>query len=313
MLHGAETLDDAGVISVPGSDRALVQTLDFFPPIVDDPVDFGRIAAANALSDVYAMGADPFCALNLVGFPRSKLPMEVLGEILKGGAEKLAEAKAALLGGHSVEDSEIKYGLAVTGLVDPDRIVRNGGARPGDRLVLTKPLGMGAVSTAIQKRKGSAAEIAEAITTMATLNAAGALAMQAVDVHAGTDITGFGLMGHATEVAVASGATLVIDAGALPITPGARELARRGILSGGTRRNRRFLGSRIAIEAGVPEEIVSIIFDSETSGGLFIAVAEEEVDTLLTACREHGTRAAAVVGRVEAPTPGVTVRVTPGA
>lgn len=293
--------------------QALVQTIDFFPPIVDDPVDFGRIAAANALSDVYAMGAEPFCALNLVGFPRDKLPMEVLGEILKGGAEKLAEAGAALLGGHSVEDAEIKYGLAVTGLIDPEKVVQNGGAQVGDRLVLTKPLGMGALSTAIQRGKASDQEIAEAVTTMATLNSGGARAMRTVDAHAATDVTGFGLMGHATEMAEASDATFVIDAAALPFTPAALSLAAKGILSGGTTRNRHFLGEKIAVEAEVSAEHAAIAYDSETSGGLLIALPEDQVDALVAACKEQGTRCAEVVGRVIAKEPGTTVKLAWGA
>ena len=297
---------------MPGSNQALVQTLDFFPPIVDEPIDFGRIAAANALSDVYAMGAEPFCALNLVGFPRGKLPMDVLGEILKGGAEKLAEANAALLGGHSVEDAEIKYGLAVTGLVDPDKILKNGGAQEGDVLVLTKPLGMGALSTAIQKGKASDAEIDAAVRTMATLNAGGARALKTVSAHAATDVTGFGLMGHATEMAEASNATFEFDAKALPFTPSAQSLAAKGILSGGTTRNRHFLGEKIAIDSAVPAEVVAIAYDSETSGGLLIAVSEEEVDTLLTALKEQNTPTAAVIGRVKKEEPGTTVRLVAG-
>ncbi len=292
--------------------QALVQTLDFFPPIVDDPLDFGRIAAANALSDVYAMGADPFCALNLVGFPRTKLPMEVLGEILKGGAEKLEEANAALLGGHSVEDSEIKYGLAVTGLIDPDKIIKNGGAQPGDRLVLTKPLGMGALSTGIQRQKASEDEVAAAVKTMATLNAGGAAAMRSVDTDAATDVTGFGLMGHATEMAEASAATLVIDAKKLPLTPGAGRLAQRGILSGGAHRNRNFLGEKIVVDAAVPPEIAAIAYDSETSGGLLIAVPQAQVDELITALREKDTPCAEIIGEVIALEKGTTVKLAWG-
>lgn len=311
MLHGPETLDDAGVIRT-SDDQALVQTLDFFPPIVDDPFDFGRIAAANALSDVYAMGAEPFCALNIVGFPRKKLPMEVLGEILRGGAEKLAEAGAALLGGHSVEDDEIKYGLAVTGLIHPDEIVKNGGALPGDRLVLTKPLGMGALSTGMQRQKVSDEEIAAAVETMATLNAGAARAMRTVDVHAATDITGFGLLGHANEMAEASDVTLILDAAALPFTPGARSLSERGILSGGTTRNRHFLGERIAIDSAVPGDIAALAFDSETSGGLLIAVPEEQVDSLLAALAEEKTPCAAVIGSVVPAEEGTTIRLQVG-
>ncbi len=312
MLHGPETLDDAGVIRVaPG--LALVQSIDFFPPIVDDPRDFGRIAAANALSDIYAMGAEPFCALNLVGFPRGKLPLEVLGEILAGGAEKLVESNTALLGGHSVEDAEVKYGLAVTGLIHPDRIIKNGGARPGDRLILTKPLGMGALSTGIQRQKANESDIQKAIETMATLNAGAAAAMARVNAHAATDITGFGLLGHGTEMATASEVTLVIDATKLPFTSGARDLAERGVLSGGANRNRHFLGERIAVDSAVPGDIAAIAFDSETSGGLLIAVAEEQVETLLAACVEYGTPCAVVIGEVVERQEGTTIRLGTGA
>ncbi len=214
-------MDDAGIIAL-GDHQALVQSVDFFPPIVDDPRDFGRIAAANALSDLYAMRAMPFCALNLVGFPTKKLGLEVLGEILEGGAEKMREAQVALLGGHSVEDSEVKYGLAVTGLVDPARSLTNDGAEAGDLLVLTKPLGMGAVSTAIQQGKADEKQIEEAIRTMATLNLGASRASEKVEVHAATDITGFGLLGHAAEMARASKLTLVFHWQKLPLTSGAR-------------------------------------------------------------------------------------------
>jgi len=193
---------------MPGGGPALVQTLDFFPPIVDDPRDFGQIAAANALSDIYAMGATPFSALNIVGFPTKELGLEILTEILAGGADKMREANVALLGGHSVEDAEVKYGLAVTGLVEADAFITNGGARPGDRLILTKPLGMGAVSTAIRNGKASADVTAAAVETMATLNAGAARAMQSVGANAVTDVTGFGLLGHAAEIAEASGVIL---------------------------------------------------------------------------------------------------------
>ncbi len=306
MIHGPETLDDAGIISL-GNGRALVQSVDFFPPIVDDPGDFGRIAAANALSDLYAMGATPFCALNLVGFPSKKLDMAILGEILEGGAEKMREAGVALLGGHSVEDAEIKYGLAVTGIIDSDRMLTNGGAEPGDLLVLTKPLGMGALSTGIQQGRVSEEDKSTAVGTMATLNAGAARVFQEVSVTAVTDITGFGLLGHSSEMARASGVTLSFNWDALPITPGARSLASRGVLSGGAARSRRYLGSNARIDASVPGEVAEIAFDSETSGGLLIAVSPEKSHLLLKGLQGEDVPCATIIGKVLPQQPDVWV------
>jgi len=298
---------------MPGGGPALVQTLDFFPPIVDDPRDFGQIAAANALSDIYAMGATPFSALNIVGFPTKELGLEILTEILAGGADKMREANVALLGGHSVEDAEVKYGLAVTGLVEADAFITNGGARPGDRLILTKPLGMGAVSTAIRNGKASADVTAAAVETMATLNAGAARAMQSVGANAVTDVTGFGLLGHAAEIAEASGVILELSAVSLPLTVGALELGSAGIVSGGSGRNRQHLADSVAIDETIPEEIVTLAFDSETSGGLLIAVAEEKSEALVTALRNEGTPCAQDVGRVvdRDPGSGLKLRLTP--
>ena len=298
---------------MPGGGPALVQTLDFFPPIVDDPRDFGQIAAANALSDIYAMGATPFSALNIVGFPTKELGLEILTEILAGGADKMREANVALLGGHSVEDAEVKYGLAVTGLVEADAFITNGGARPGDRLILTKPLGMGAVSTAIRNGKASADVTAAAVETMATLNAGAARAMQSVGANAVTDVTGFGLLGHAAEIAEASGVILELSAVSLPLTVGALELGSAGIVSGGSGRNRQRLADSVAIDETIPEEIVTLAFDSETSGGLLIAVAEEKSEALVTALRNEGTPCAQDVGRVvdRDPGSGLKLRLTP--
>ncbi len=297
VVLGPETFDDAGVIKL-GTGPMLVQTVDFFPPIVDDPMDFGRIAAANSLSDIYAMGATPYCALNIVGFPRKKLDLAVLRAILEGGAEKMREANVALLGGHTVEDAEVKYGLAVTGLVDRQHLRTNAAAKAGDALVLTKPLGMGALSTAIQQEKGSAEDIARAIATMATLNAGAAHALAPLDVHAVTDVTGFGLLGHASEMARAASVTLRFEAAALPFTPGARELAADGVLSGGSARNRSYLGDYAEIAAKVPRENADLAFDSETSGGLLIALPEEHVATLIAALQAEETPCAVRIGKV---------------
>ncbi len=285
-----------------------MQTIDFFPPIVDDPRDFGRIAAANALSDVYAMGGTPFSCLNVVGFPRKSLDMSILGEILAGGSEKIAESGAALLGGHSVEDGEIKYGLSVTGIVDIDHIWSNDGARVGDVLVLTKPLGMGAVTTSVQQDREDPAHVAAAVESMATLNAGGARALEGLDVKSVTDVTGFGLLGHGAEMARGSNVTFRFDASAIPITIGARELAADGCLSGGAARSKRFLGDRAAVAASVPAELVSLAYDAETSGGLLIAVAAADLETLLERLRAEATPACAVVGEVMAQEPGIWVR-----
>lgn len=305
MLHGPETLDDAGVIRV--GDQALVQTLDFFPPIVDDPISFGRIAAANALSDVYAMGGRPLSALNIVGFPSKKLDLEILGDILAGGAEKIGEAGAALLGGHSVEDHEIKYGLSVTGLVDPDRILTNGRARPGDRLILTKPIGMGAVTTSLQKERSTDEHVRAAIESMATLNAGALDAIEALEKNVGrvvvrsaTDITGFGLMGHAAEMARASNALLRFTASDLPITIGAESLAEEKCISGGAGRNRAYLGASALVAPGISEARADLAFDSETSGGLLIAVAPEHAEALVAELSRQGTPCAAIIGEVAA-------------
>ncbi|MCA8959701.1 MAG: selenide, water dikinase SelD [Planctomycetes bacterium] len=307
VILGPENLDDAGVVRL-DADRALVQTIDFFPPIVDDPYDYGRIAAANALSDVYAMGGTPLSVMNVVGFPRRKLDMSILGDILAGGSAMIAKAGAALLGGHSVEDEEIKYGLAVTGLIHPDHVRANGDARPGDILVLTKPLGMGAVTTSIQKGKEDEEQVRLAVESMATLNDGAARATEGLDVSAVTDITGFGLLGHGSEVARASRVTLVFDAESLPLTLGSRELAMKGCLSGGAARSRHYLGPRAGIEPSVPPELASLAFDAETSGGLLIAVAEKDVDTLIRQLEREQTPARAIVGRVEKEDPTTWVR-----
>lgn len=306
LLVGPETLDDAGVFRL-SADTALVQTLDFFPPIVDDPLWYGRIAAANALSDVYAMGGRPLTAMNIVGFNR-ELPMWVLGEILRGGAEKIAEAGAVLVGGHSVQDQEVKYGLSVTGLVHPERMVTNAAARPGDVLVLTKPLGMGAISTAIKKELIGADVILQASRIMATLNRGAALAMEVAGVRSATDVTGFGLLGHARGMAEASGMTLEFDAAALPILEAARELAERKTVSGGAARTRLFLGATAEVAASVPYPLQQLAFDSETSGGMLIAVPPARAGQLLDELRAQATPCAVVVGRVLARDRDVRVR-----
>lgn len=296
LIVGPETLDDAGVFRM-SADLALVQTLDFFPPIHDDPVWFGRIAAANSLSDVYAMGGVPLTAMNIVGFPK-ELPIEILGDILRGGAEKVIEAGAVIVGGHSVADAEIKYGLSVTGTVHPDRVVSNANARPGDVLILTKPLGMGATSTAMKLEKLSEERALLAAQQMATLNAGAAVAMRECGVRAGTDITGFGLAGHGRGMAEASGVTLEFVVPAVPLFLGALELAQAKLLSGGAKRTRTFLGAHAYVDPGLDPSLAALMFDAETSGGMLIAIDPSRRDALLAALRREGTPCAVEIGRV---------------
>ncbi len=296
LLVGTESFDDAGVFRI--DDRtALVQTLDFFPPLVDDPYLFGQIAAANSLSDIYAMGGEPLTALNIVGFPDDKLPTDVLGDILRGGHDKVVEAGAVIVGGHTVRDTEIKYGLSVTGRIDPARVVTNGGARPGDRLILTKPIGSGVLTSAAKLRKISSDDLAEATAVMTELNAVGRDAMLAHGAHAATDITGFGLLGHANEMAEASETTVHIRAGAVPIMEGTSHWAQRGCLTRACQSNLAFYGSALAA-GGVDEGLVRILADAQTSGGLLIAVSPEQGDALLAALREGRASCAVEIGEV---------------
>jgi selenide,water dikinase len=279
------------------AETALVSTVDFFTPIVDDPRLFGAIAAANALSDVYAMGGRPLTALNIACFPQSGMPMEILADILAAGAAKVAEAGAVVVGGHTVADEAIKYGRAVTGLVHPDRITRNVGARPGDRLVLTKALGTGIVATAAKHDRAAPHALDAAITSMTTLNAAAATVMRRFDVHACTDVSGFSLLGHSQEMAAAK-VTIRLAAAALPVLPDARTLAAAGELTGGCARNRRYLADKVTVGAGVAPDLVEIAFDPQTSGGLLIAVARDDVDRFVAELARAGVDVAAVVGEV---------------
>jgi selenide,water dikinase len=277
-LVGFQTSDDAGVYKL-RDDLALVHTVDFFTPIVDDPFDFGRIAAANALSDIYAMGATPITALNLVAFSLEELGEEVLVEILRGGAEVAAEAGVAILGGHSIEDSEPKFGMAVTGTVHPDELITNAGGEPGDQLVLTKPLGAGAVSTAV--KRGIAAPLEEAVTVMVTLNRDAAAAARAAAVHAMTDVTGFGLLGHLHELALASNTSAELDAAAVPAIEGVLELLAaedEQSVAGGTRRNRAYAEEFASFAPSVPEARRWLVCDAMTSGGLLAAVPPGAAD-----------------------------------
>jgi len=279
LLVGLETADDAAVYRL-SDELALVSTVDFFTPIVDDPYNFGRIAAANALSDVYAMGGTPLTALNLVAFPLDALGAPVLAEILRGGADVAREAGVSIVGGHSIDDPEPKYGLAVTGTVHPDRILRNAGARPGDLLYLTKPLGGGVASTATKRGKASGELIAAAVAAMTTLNRDGARAALAAGAHAMTDVTGFGLLGHLREMVEASGVGAEVDAGAVPVLPEVLELlsAPEPPIAGGTRRNRGWVEDSVDFSPDVPEERRWLLCDAMTSGGLLVAVPDGAPD-----------------------------------
>jgi len=274
------------VYLLPGG-PALVQTVDFFTPIVDDPFDWGRIAAANAFSDVYAMGGRPITALNLVAWPVKELPLELLAEVLEGGATVAREAGVAVVGGHSIHDPEPKYGMAVTGLIDPDRIVRNSTIRPGDRLFLTKPLGLGIISTAIKAGTATAEQLAAAVNTMTMLNAAAAEAMLEAGASAATDVTGFGLLGHLQIALAASGVAARLDASAVQLLPGTLDLARAGTVPSGTRANRLFVAPSMDW-GGLPDAEQLVLADAQTSGGLLIAIEQDRADALRGALGARG-------------------------
>jgi selenide, water dikinase len=306
LIVGTETSDDAGVFRL-RADLAIVNTVDFFTPIVDDPYTFGRIAAANALSDVYAMGGEPRTCLNIVAFPKGTLDLDVLTEIIRGGSERVAAAGAVVIGGHSIIDEELKYGMAVTGVVHPDRVIRNVGVRPGDALVLTKPLGTGIISTGLKRRTAAAASVRAAVASMVALNDKASAAMLDVAAHACSDVTGFGLMGHAFEMASGSGVTIVLESKKLPILPGARRLAQQGCLTGGCRRNREYLEHKTAVDQSVRDDLIEVAFDPQTSGGLLIAVAADRADGLVDKLRSIRVDAARRIGYAT-PLQGVSVR-----
>jgi selenide,water dikinase len=291
VLVGFDHADDAGVYQIV-PDMALVQTVDFFTPIVDDPYTFGQIAATNALSDVYAMGGRPLTALALVCFP-DKAETEILERILSGGLSKMVEAGCTVVGGHSIRDDELKFGYAVTGLIHPQRVLANAGARAGDRLLFTKALGTGVIGTAIKKGKAEAAWIEAAVGSMTTLNKAAAEVVcgAGAAVHAMTDVTGFGLIGHAREMALASGVSLRIHAGRVPLLPGAVECVRAGFIPGGLKANREFAECVVGYEVGVAEEIRTLLFDPQTAGGLLVSVAAEHAAELVQALRAAGVGA----------------------
>jgi selenide,water dikinase len=295
MLVGTETSDDAGVYRL-RPDLAIVNTVDFFTPIVDDPYVFGQISATNALSDVYAMGGEPKTCLNIVCFPKGKMDIEVLGEILKGGADKVMESGAVVIGGHSIIDEEIKYGMAVTGVIHPDKIFRNVGVQEGDVLILTKPLGTGIITTALKKGKASKESVDEAVTSMTTLNAAASTVMRRYPVHACSDVTGFGILGHALGMASGSGVTLIIESAKLPLLNRAPRLAEKGYITGGCKRNREYLEDKITIEKSLREGLVEVAVDPQTSGGLLMAVAKRHAAKLLDDLHAAGVQHAVEVG-----------------
>ena len=290
LLVGLQTSDDAAVFRMAG-DLAVIQTVDFFAPIVDDAYTFGQIAAANSLSDVYAMGGDVLFALNIAAFP-DDLDPAILTRIFEGGADKLAEAGAVVAGGHTVSDPEPKYGMVVTGAIKADRVWTKAGAQPGDRLILTKPVGSGIISTALKRGNATPAQVEGAVAVMATLNKAASEAARAVPIHACTDITGFGLLGHAAEMAAKSGVRLVIEATAVPLLDGAYTLAASGNVAGGLGKNRDYFSTQseaiVTIDPGVDRTLGAVLFDPQTSGGLLFAVAEEEAEALQRSFRSAG-------------------------
>lgn len=294
-----ERAEDAGVYKL-SDDLAVIQTLDFFTPIVDDPYSFGQVAAANALSDVYAMGGRPLTAMNIVCFPVKTMDISVLQDILRGGLEKVHESGAIVVGGHTVEDNELKYGLSVTGTVHPAKVVLNAGARAGDKLILTKPLGTGIISTAIKGGVADASAEAKIVKSMTTLNRKAAELMQEVGINAGTDVTGFGLLGHASEMIDQSNVGMVIHATAVPFFPEARKFAEQGMIPGGLHRNRDFRANTVTVEKSVPDYLADILFDPQTSGGLLIAVSSQKADGLLERMHQEGIPEAAIIGEVVA-------------
>lgn len=296
LLVGFTTADDAGVFRI--NDRqALVQTVDFFPPIVDDPYYFGQIAAANALSDIYAMGGRPLTALNIVGFP-PKMSPDILKQILLGGAEKIHESGAAVVGGHSIKDNELKYGVACTGIIDIDKIITNAGAQVGDRLFLTKPLGTGIITTAIKQKKAGQTDIDFVTRLMATLNRDGAELMVAHGAHAATDITGFGILGHAYEIAVASKVTIRIAFDRLPLIPNVLTFAEAGALTGGANANREYLQDVVYLPKAFAKARADVLFDAQTSGGLLVVIPDDNAEPMIASARVKNIEIAEI-GRVE--------------
>jgi selenide,water dikinase len=297
LLVGIDTSDDAGVYKLT-DDIAIIQTVDYFTPIVDDPYMFGQIAAANALSDVYAMGGKPLTVLNIVGFPIKQLDKQILADILRGAGDKVAEAGATLMGGHSIDDNEPKFGLAVTGIIHPSKILPNNNAKPGDKLILTKPIGVGIQTTAIKKDLLTPEQVKKVETVMATLNKTSAEVLDRYRAHACTDITGFGLLGHASEVAGGSKVGLVIDASSVPILPGTMELAEKDVIPGGSKDNHKWIQDRVTYADHISQEMQYILCDAVTSGGLLISISADQAEGILKDLHEAGITDAAIIGEV---------------
>ncbi len=305
---GIERAEDAGVYKL-SEELAIVQTLDFFTPVVDDPYIFGQVTAANALSDVYAMGGRPLTAMNIVCFPVETMDMSILQEILAGGLDKMREAGVTLVGGHSVEDQELKYGLSITGIIHPAKVILNTGARAGDKLLLTKPLGTGIINTALKGGLADEGAVSRVIECMVTLNRKASELMMEVDVHACTDVTGFGLLGHACEMIEGTDVGMVIHSDRVPFFPEAKEFAEMGLVPGGLHRNREFRMNMVEIDPQVPNYLADILFDPQTSGGLLISVPGQEADMLLQRMREEGIEEAALIGEITAEPKGtITVK-----
>lgn len=306
LIVGMERPDDAGVYRI-SDGCALILTLDFFTPIVDDPYDFGQIAVANALSDVYAMGGSPLLAMNIICFPAKNLDAAVLHEILRGGADKMQEAGVLLVGGHSVDDSEIKYGLSVTGTVHPDRVLRNTGAVPGDAVVLTKPLGTGIISTALKADMADEPAVRKIVRSMKELNRKPAEIMKDYPVSACTDVTGFGLIGHAAEMVEGTGAGMTIMASQVPFFQEALVYAGMGLIPGGAHRNKEFRALMTEVGHGIDDTMISLLHDPQTSGGLLISLPAGDAQALVAALHEQGIPEAAVIGEITDDRPGRVV------
>jgi selenide, water dikinase len=297
LIVGIDAPDDAGVFRL-NQHTTLVQTVDFFTPIVDDPYDFGQIAAANSVSDVYAMGGTPVTALNVVCFPTKTLGTKILTQILRGGIDKLKEAGVVMVGGHTVEDSEPKYGMAVTGIIDPNKVVTTAGAKPGDQLILTKPLGIGTITSALKFGVANKNAVAAAVKVMAELNKTAAKVMTRIGVNAATDITGFGLFGHGYKMAELSKVSLVINAFQVPILKPAIPLAKQDIFSGSAVRTLNYTKSKVSYPPDIPEYLIKLFADAQTSGGLLISVPKKKTQKLLTALYQSGVLDATIIGEV---------------
>lgn len=296
LIVGFETADDAGVYRL-RDDLALVQTVDFFTPIVDDPYDYGRIAALNSINDVWAMAGTPITAMAITCFPKKGVDPSILGEIMRGGLETLNQYNVTLIGGHSVDNEQIMFGYSVTGVINPNKIAKNSGARPGDVIVLTKPIGTGVISTGIKRADVSEAVVAKSIETMLTPGEFAAETMREFDVKGATDVTGFALVGHAWEMACASKVTIEIDAGSIPLLPGALELASRGLLTSGDKTNREYVGDDVKIGSSVNESLVKLFYDPQTAGGMLIAIEESLAEKLVERLRQHYDHTS-IIGRV---------------